>query len=93
LEEKESFSFICPECGYPLSVDFAEDENEEMVLKFFCEGPGEDTFNCQIRTGVDNEDIAYLEIGKPLITEATTELLNRQSGKDYKAEMKRKQSK
>jgi hypothetical protein len=93
LEEENNFHFICPECGYPLSVDFSEDENEELVIEFYCEGPGEDTFSFQIHTGVSNEDLSYLEIDKPLVTEATSKLIHRQSEKDYKTEMKRKQSK
>ena len=90
MEEEKSFRFICPECGYPLSVYFTEDENEELVIEFYCEGPGEDTFSFQLKTGVSNEDIPILKTGKPLATKAITKLLYRQSESDFKAEKKGK---
>jgi len=58
----ESF-FKCPECGHPLSNVLFEEKNGKFSIDFFCEWC-EDAFCFKITTGLTNEDIASLEVGK-----------------------------
>ncbi len=56
--------FKCPECGDPLSMYVTKDNVGNFKFEFFCEGGGDDKFSFQIITGLNNKDVAKLEIGR-----------------------------
>ena len=52
---------LCPECGYALSLTMQIDsKTKEIMIDLFCDGPAEDVYNLQIKTGLTQQD---LEIG------------------------------
>lgn len=49
---------LCPECGSPLSVEVIEDEDtDNIIIRFFCEGSANDVFVLEINTHLLNEDL------------------------------------
>ena len=69
----------CPECGYTLSLTMQIDsETKEIMIDMFCEGPAEDVFHLQIKTGLTQEDIELLDnVGETFPAE--TELMERKA--------------
>lgn len=54
---------LCPECGYALSLKMEIDSNtKEIMIDMFCEGPGEDEYHLQIKTGLSQYDIEDFNI-------------------------------
>jgi len=72
---------ICPECGHPLSTATGKDEKTgEIVVSFWCEGPGEDRFVFEILTGLRDEDLEKLKGKRRLIRkEMRIRLLQREA--------------
>lgn len=70
----------CPECGDPLSVSVETDEDtEEIKIRFFCEGAGDDVFEFQILTGLTSEDLDGLtKRNKKVRKEMFLQLLRRE---------------
>ena len=77
---------VCPLCEDPLSHTVEIDrETGEIIIKFFCEGAGEDRFEWEIRTKTTNEDLKKLtkkDIGKMKEKKMTTVLIDLTSEDD-----------
>ncbi|MHA1280665.1 MAG: hypothetical protein ACTSQ8_26215 [Candidatus Helarchaeota archaeon] len=49
---------LCPECGYPLSVEVIEDDKTgNIIINLFCEGSGEDEYVLEINTHLCNDEL------------------------------------
>jgi len=72
---------LCPECGYPLTgIKVLKDDEEEIMIEFFCEGDYSDRFRFQILTGMTDEDLEGLhEIGKEIPKKMAIKLLERKA--------------
>jgi hypothetical protein len=76
MEEEQP---TCPECGYPLTGRFLKNRSGKISIEFWCDQAGEDKFRFQILTGITDEDIGQLVIGKPIHKEMSVKLLERMS--------------
>ncbi len=72
---------FCPECGDELSISiFKDDKTGKIIIEFWCEGDGDDEFQFQILTGMDDDDIEELfEVGKIIRKEMRIKLVKRVS--------------
>ncbi len=58
----------CPECGDPLSSSIELVGNTgEIKVRFFCEGAGDDVFDCYYWTGISEKDLRRLKNSKERI--------------------------
>jgi len=71
----------CPECGAPLSLAAQKDKKTgQIMVSFWCEGPGDDAFIFDILTGLKDEDLEKLkEKGKLIRKEMRIRLLQREA--------------
>ncbi|MHA1298741.1 MAG: hypothetical protein ACTSO9_04770 [Candidatus Helarchaeota archaeon] len=68
---------LCPECGYPLSVEVIEDDKTwNIIINLFCEGPGEDEYVLEVNTHLCNDELKdWDNVGSKL--EATMTIIHR----------------
>jgi len=72
---------LCPECGWQLTgIKIFKDDEQKIIIEFFCDEAASDRFRFQILTGMTDEDLEGLhEIGKEIPKKMAIKLLERKA--------------